>query len=303
MSEKYDLIIIGAGPAGMTAALYASRSGLKTCIVESGAPGGKLLKTFHIENYPGIKEMGGAELAMVMFDQALAFGAEYKAGEVVKVNKDKSVELLDGTILESNCVLLATGTKERMLNIPGEQENVGKGVSFCAVCDGALFRGKDVVVIGGGNSALEEAGFLTQFVNKLYIVIRRDQFRAEEKFQREVEENEKIEIIREHVPVEVLSDGKVTGIVLKNVKTQEMQTVECSGIFPYVGSDPISDCVKDLGVCNEHGYVIVDRNMETAVKGVYAAGDVVDKQLRQVVTAVGEGALVAQQAYKEVKEK
>lgn len=303
MSEKYDLIIIGAGPAGMTAALYASRSGLKTCIVESGAPGGKLLKTFHIENYPGIKEMGGAELAMVMFDQALAFGAEYKAGEVVKVNKDKSVELLDGTILESNCVLLATGTKERMLNIPGEQENVGKGVSFCAVCDGAFFRGKDVVVIGGGNSALEEAGFLTQFVNKLYIVIRRDQFRAEEKFQREVEENEKIEIIREHVPIEVLSDGKVTGIVLKNVKTGKIQTVDCSGIFPYVGSDPISDCVKDLGVCNEHGYVIVDRNMETAVKGVYAAGDVVDKQLRQVVTAVGEGALVAQQAYKEVKEK
>ncbi len=303
MSEKYDLIMIGAGPAGMTAALYASRSGLKTCIVESGAPGGKLLKTFHIENYPGIKEMGGAELAMVMFDQALAFGAEYKAGEVVKVNKDKSVELLDGTILESNCVLLATGTKERMLNIPGEQENVGKGVSFCAVCDGAFFRGKDVVVIGGGNSALEEAGFLTQFVNKLYIVIRRDQFRAEEKFQREVEENEKIEIIREHVPLEVLSDGKVTGIVLKNVKTGKTQTVDCSGIFPYVGSDPISDCVKDLGVCNEHGYVIVDRNMETAVKGVYAAGDVVDKQLRQVVTAVGEGALVAQQAYKEVKEK
>lgn len=303
MNEKYDLIIIGAGPAGMTAALYASRSGLKTCIVESGAPGGKLLKTFHIENYPGIKEMGGAELAMVMFDQALAFGAEYKAGEVVKVNKDKSVELLDGTILESNCVLLATGTKERMLNIPGEQENVGKGVSFCAVCDGAFFRGKDVVVIGGGNSALEEAGFLTQFVNKLYIVIRRDQFRAEEKFQREVEENEKIEIIREHVPIEVLSDGKVTGIVLKNVKTGKTQTVDCSGIFPYVGSDPISDCVKDLGVCNEHGYVIVDRNMETAVKGVYAAGDVVDKQLRQVVTAVGEGALVAQQAYKEVKEK
>lgn len=303
MSEKYDLIIIGAGPAGMTAALYASRSGLKTCIVESGAPGGKLLKTFHIENYPGIKEMGGAELAMVMFDQALAFGAEYKAGEVVKVNKDKSVELLDGTILESNCVLLATGTKERMLNIPGEQENVGKGVSFCAVCDGAFFRGKDVVVIGGGNSALEEAGFLTQFVNMLYIVIRRDQFRAEEKFQREVEENEKIEIIREHVPLEVLSDGKVTGIVLKNVKTGKTQTVDCSGIFPYVGSDPISDCVKDLGVCNEHGYVIVDRNMETAVKGVYAAGDVVDKQLRQVVTAVGEGALVAQQAYKEVKEK
>ncbi|WP_300738239.1 NAD(P)/FAD-dependent oxidoreductase [uncultured Dubosiella sp.] len=303
MSDKFDLIIIGAGPAGMTAALYASRSGLKTCIVESGAPGGKLLKTFHIENYPGIKEMGGAELAMVMFDQALAFGAEYKAGEVVKVNKDKSVELLDGTILESNCVLLATGTKERMLNIPGEQENVGKGVSFCAVCDGAFFRGKDVVVIGGGNSALEEAGFLTQFVNKLYIVIRRDQFRAEEKFQREVEENEKIEIIREHVPLEVLSDGKVTGIVLKNVKTGKTQTVDCSGIFPYVGSDPISDCVKDLGVCNEHGYVIVDRNMETAVKGVYAAGDVVDKQLRQVVTAVGEGALVAQQAYKEVKEK
>ena len=225
MSERYDLAIIGAGPAGMAASLYASRSGLKTCLIENGAPGGKLLKTYHIENYPGIKEMGGAELAMVMFDQALGFGAEYKAGDVVKVDEDKTIHMADGSRVEADCVLLATGTKERMLNIPGEQENVGKGVSFCAVCDGAFFRDKDVVVIGGGNSALEESVFLTQFVRKLYIVIRRDQFRAEEKFQREVEANDKIEIIREHIPVQVLSDGKVTGIVLQNVKTGEQQTI------------------------------------------------------------------------------
>ncbi len=303
MSEIYDLAIIGAGPAGMAAALYASRSGLKTCMIESGAPGGKLLKTYHIENYPGVKGVGGAELATNMLDQALEFGTEYIAGEVVKVDEDKTLHLADGSTIKAQCVLLATGTKERMLNIPGEKENVGKGVSFCAVCDGAFFRGKDIVVIGGGNSALEESVFLTQFARKIYIVIRRDEFRAEKKFQREVEENDKIEVIKESVPVEVLSDGKVTGIVIQNVKTQEKQTIECSGIFPYVGSDPISDCVKGLGVCNDHGYVKVDRNMETKIDGLFAAGDVVDKQLPQVVTAVGDGALVAQQAFKKVKEK
>ncbi len=302
MKKEYEFVIVGAGPAGMSAALYASRAGLDTCIIEAGAPGGKLLKTYHIENYPGIKEMGGAELAMTMFDQALAFGADYVAGEVEKVDEDKTIHLKDGNTIKAKVVLFATGTKERMMNIPGEQEGIGKGVSYCAVCDGAFFRGRDVVVIGGGNSALEESIYLTQFVNKIYIVIRRDQFRAESKLQYDVEHNDKIEIIREHLPVKVLFDEIVKGIVIKNVKTGEEKTIECAGIFPYIGSDTLSEAVKDLGVTNEHGYVMVDRDMETSVKNLYAAGDIVDKQLRQVVTATGEGALVGQMAFRRVRE-
>lgn len=302
MSKEYDFVIVGAGPAGMSAALYGSRAGLSTCIVELGAPGGKLLKTYHIENYPGIKEMGGAELAMTMFDQALSFGADYIAGDVERIDEDKTVHLKDGTEIKAKAVLLATGTKERMMNIPGEEKNTGKGVSYCAVCDGAFFRGRDVVVIGGGNSALEEAVYLTQFVHKIYLVIRRDQFRAEKKLVYDVEHNDKIEIIRDSIPVEVLSDELVKGLIIRNVKTGEERVLDCAGIFPYIGSTPLSDAVKDLGVTNEHGYVLVNRDMETAVKNLYAAGDVVDKQLRQVVTAAGEGALVAQMAFRRIKE-
>lgn len=301
MERQVDLVVIGAGPAGLSAALYASRAGLKTIILESGAPGGKLIKTHQISNYPGVKTLAGTDLAMSMLEQATSFGAMYEYGDVEKVDADKRVYLNDGTIIESKAIVVATGTKERLLNIPGEQENIGRGVSFCAVCDGAFFKDKDIVVIGGGNSALEESLYLTTFAKSVTIVIRRDVFRAEKQIQEQIEANEKIHIIKKHIPKEILSEnGKVSGILLENVDTKETMTLDCQGIFPYVGQDPMSQCLEGLDVLDEKGYVIVDESMQTAIKGIYAAGDVRQKELRQVVTAANDGAIAAQHAFHEI---
>ena len=302
MERQYDLVIIGSGPAGLSAALYGSRAGLKTLILESGAPGGKLIKTNKISNYPGVKTMEGTQLAMDMFEQATSFNAEYAYGEVNKIDEDKNVYLNDGTSIHGESIILATGTKERLLNIPGEKENLGHGVSFCAVCDGAFFRDKDVVVIGGGNSALEESIYLAGLARSVTIVIRRDVFRAEQHIQKQIEENANIRVIKKHIPTQILSsEGKVSGIELENVDTHEKQVVECSGIFPYVGQDPNTACVEDLGILNERGYVIVDKNSQTKIAGIYASGDVIEKELRQVVTACNDGAIAAQHAFHRIK--
>lgn len=302
MERQYDLVIVGAGPAGLSAALYGSRAGLKTLILENGAPGGKLIKTNKISNYPGIKDIEGTQLAMDMFEQATSFQAEYAYGEVNKIDENKNVYLNDGNVVKGEAVILATGTKERLLNIPGEDENLGHGVSFCAVCDGAFFRDKEVVVIGGGNSALEESIYLAGLARSVTIVIRRDVFRAEEHIQKQIEENAKIHVIKKHIPVQILcSEGKVSGIELENVDTHEKQVIECSGIFPYVGQDPNTDCVQDLGILNERGYVLVDDDRQTKIPGIYAAGDVIDKNLRQVITACNDGAIAAQHAFHKIK--
>ena len=301
MERQYDLVIIGAGPAGMAASVYGSRAGLKTLLLDNGAPGGKLIKTHKISNYPGVKELSGVELATSMFEQSTSFGAEYAYGDVEKVDADKKVTLSDGTIIEAKAVIVATGTKERLLKIPGEQENIGRGVSFCAVCDGAFFKNKDVVVIGGGNSALEESLFLTQFANKVTIVIRRDVFRAEKKIQEQIQSNDKIEVIVKHIPKEILAEnGKVSGIVFENVETKELMTLSCQGIFPYVGQDPNTVCLEGLGVLDDKGYVIVDDSCQTKIPGLYAAGDVIQKELRQVVTATNDGAIAAQHAFHQI---
>ena len=300
MERQYDLVIVGAGPAGLSAALYGSRAGLKTLILENGAPGGKLIKTNKISNYPGIKDIEGTQLAMDMFEQATSFQAEYAYGEVNKIDENKYLN--DGNVVKGEAVILATGTKERLLNIPGENENLGHGVSFCAVCDGAFFRDKEVVVIGGGNSALEESIYLAGLARSVTIVIRRDVFRAEEHIQKQIEENAKIHVIKKHIPVQILSsEGKVSGIELENVDTHEKQVIECSGIFPYVGQDPNTDCVQDLGILNERGYVLVDDDRHTKIPGIYAAGDVIDKNLRQVITACNDGAIAAQHAFHKIK--
>lgn len=300
MERYFDLVIVGAGPAGCTASLYASRAGLSTLLLDNGAPGGKLVKTYEIANYPGVGASSGVDLAMKMFEQATSFGAVYEYGDVIEITKDKVVKLSDGQEIQAKAVLIATGTKERLLNIPGEQENIGRGVSFCAVCDGAFFKDKDVVVIGGGNSALEESLYLTKFAN-VTIVIRRDVFRAEKNIQEQVESNDRIKIITKHIPKQILSEnGKVCGIVLENVDTRETQTLSCSGIFPYIGQDPMTQSIQNLGICDDRGYVIVDKNMETSIKGIYAAGDVIQKDLRQVVTATNDGAIAAQHVFHEL---
>ena len=286
MERSYDLIIIGAGPGGMTAAIYGSRAGLSTLILEMGAPGGKLIKTNEISNWPGIQKVNGAELASQMFAHATSFGAEYAYGEVTSIQVDgdeKRVVCSDGTIYTGKAVIIASGTVERMLGIPGEAENVGRGVSYC-------------------NSALEEALYLTQFAKKVTIVIRRDVFRAEAHVQQQVEQNERITIIRRHVPKQILDDGnRVIGLVIEDVESKETTTLPVAGVFPYVGADPAVSFLNGLDICDERGYLLVDEHNETKIKGIYGVGDVVAKPLRQVVTAAGDGANAAQHAFHAIK--
>ncbi len=304
MDIQYDVIIIGAGPAGMTAAVYATRAGLKTAMLEKSAPGGKMIKTFEIQNWPGIKEINGADLAYSMFEHSTHFGAEYLYGDVsyIKEGKIKEVHCEDGTVYTTRAIIIATGTIERLLNIPGEETYTGKGVSYCAVCDGAFFKNQIVTVIGGGNGALEESLYLTQFASQVNIVIRRDVFRAEPHIQNLIESNEKINIIRKHIPIEILAeDNKVSALVLENVDTKEKNTINTKAVFPYIGADPCTTFVKDLDILDEKGYIIVNEDMQTSIKGIYGAGDVTKKTLRQVVTATSDGAIAAQQAFHYIK--
>ena len=305
MDAQYDVVILGAGPAGMSAAVYASRAGLKTAMLEKGAPGGKLVKTNEISNYPGFVTSGGPELALKMFEHSTSFGAEYLYGDVTKLNdlgEIKEIELMDGSTVTAKAVIIATGRDEKLLNVPGEQRYTGQGVSYCAVCDGAFFKDEEVAVIGGGNSALEEAMYLTQFAKKVYIVIRRDVFRADEIVQQQLAENDKIEVIRKHVPVEVTGEnGKVCGIVLKNVETEEKMTLNVKAVFPYIGQDPGTSFVAHLDILDTQRYILTDEHMATKVPGIYAAGDVVAKTLRQVVTATSDGAIAAQSVFHYLK--
>lgn len=306
MDKRYELIIVGGGPAGMTAAVYASRAGLKTLMIEGSAPGGKLIKTAEISNWPGITEINGADLAFKMFEHSTAFGAEADFKEVIKVDKledDIIVECADNDRLISKAVIIATGTKERLLNIPNEERLTGKGVSYCAVCDGAFFRDKIVTVVGGGNSALEESLYLTTFAKKIYLIIRRDVFRGDELAQQKVINNPKIEIIRKHIPINIIDkDGRVNALEIEHVETKKKTIIETDGIFPYIGADPITSMVKHLPILDKDGYMIVDDHMMTSVRGIFGAGDVNFKYLRQVVTAAADGAIAAQAVFHLVRE-
>ena len=293
-----DLIIIGAGPAGLSACLYASRAGLNVLMLDSGAPGGKLNVSAEIENWPGQKKKTGPELAYEMYEHALSFGGQQAFGEVIKIidHEDyKEVVTTDNTY-QAKAVLIATGTKERKMQIPMEDELTGHGVSYCAVCDGPFFKDEEVAVIGGGNSALEEAIYLTKFVSKVHLIVRRDVFRADKIIQNHVYANEKIEIHFLKKPHHLIEkDGKVDKLALEDSKTGEISELAVKGVFPFVGLDPITNFVSDLGICDEHGYIITDETMKTKVPGIYAAGDVRQKVLRQVVTATNDGAIVGQQ--------
>jgi len=293
-----DLIIIGAGPAGLSASLYATRAGAEVLMLDAGAPGGKLNVSAEIENWPGQKKKTGPELAYEMYEHALSFGGEQAYGEVTKVidyGDYKEVITTDQSY-EAKNVLIATGTKERKMGIPMEEELTGHGVSYCAVCDGPFFKGDEVAVVGGGNSALEEAIYLTKFAKKVHLIVRRDVFRADKIIQDHVQANDKIEIHFLKKPHHLIAkDNKVAAIALEDSKTGEVSELAVKGVFPFVGLDPITDFVKDLGITDERGYIITNELMETSVKGIYAAGDVRQKVLRQVVTATNDGAIVGQQ--------
>lgn len=267
-------------------------------MLDAGAPGGKLNVSAEIENWPGQKKKTGPELAYEMYEHALSFGGEQAYGEVTKVidyGDYKEVITTDQSY-EAKNVLIATGTKERKMGIPMEEELTGHGVSYCAVCDGPFFKGDEVAVVGGGNSALEEAIYLTKFAKKVHLIVRRDVFRADKIIQDHVQANDKIEIHFLKKPHHLIAkDNKVAAIALEDSKTGEVSELAVKGVFPFVGLDPITDFVKGLGITDERGYIITNELMETSVKGIYAAGDVRQKVLRQVVTATNDGAIVGQQ--------
>jgi len=296
MNKIYDVIIIGGGPAGLTAAIYASRANLSVLTIEAEVNGGKLSKTYEIENYPGISNISGLQLADQLTNHSKQFGAELISGNVKQIideNETKKVILSNDSEYSARAIIIATGTKERPLDLPRADEFTGRGISYCAVCDGFFYRNKDLVIVGGGNSALEESLYLSSIANHISIIVRRDVLRADATVVDKVNKNEKIEIIYKHLPEElIIEDNMIKGMKIKNVDTGEIKEIPCSGIFPYIGADPCTSFV-DKAILNEAGYIIVDNNMATAIEGIYAAGDCTVKDLRQVVTACNDGAIAA----------
>ena len=300
----YDTIIIGAGPAGMTAALYAARSNLKVALIEGGLPGGQMNNTSDIENYPGYANISGPELAEKMFEPLENLGVEHLYGfvEAVEDHGDVKKVITDDEEFETRTVIVATGSKHRLLGVPGEEELNSRGVSYCAVCDGAFFRDQDLLVVGGGDSAVEEAIFLTQFAKSVTIVHRRDELRAQKVLQDRAFANEKINFIWDSVVKEIKGENRVESVVIENVKTGQVTEQAFGGVFIYVGLDPVSDFVQELQIRDQAGWIVTDDHMKTSVAGVFAVGDVRQKDLRQVTTAVGDGAIAGQEAYKYIIE-
>lgn len=301
----YDTLIIGSGPAGMTAALYAARSNLKVGIIEQGAPGGQMNNTSEIENYPGYEHISGPELSMKMYEPLEKFNVEHIYGIVQSIENDGLIKrvVTEDETFEAKTVILATGAKYRLLDVPGEEEYTSRGVSYCAVCDGAFFRNQDLLVVGGGDSAVEEAIYLTQFAKSVTIIHRRDELRAQKILQDRAFANEKIKFIWDSVVKEIKGgDVKVSGVTVENVKTGEISNHEFGGIFIYVGMNPVSNMVTGLGITDEAGWILTNNKMETSQSGIYAIGDVRQKDLRQIATAVGEGAIAGQGVYHYITE-
>ncbi|PFA21581.1 thioredoxin-disulfide reductase [Bacillus cereus] len=301
----YDVIIIGAGPAGMTAAVYTSRANLSTLMLERGIPGGQMANTEDVENYPGYESILGPDLSNKMFEHAKKFGAEYAYGDVKEVIDGKEYKTIVAGKKEykTRAIIVASGAEYKKVGVPGEKELGGRGVSYCAVCDGAFFKGKELVVVGGGDSAVEEGVYLTRFASKVTIVHRRDALRAQKILQDRAFQNEKVDFIWNHTVKEINEEnGKVGSVTLVDVNSGEEQEFKTDGVFIYVGMLPLSKPFTELGITNENGYIETNERMETKVPGIFAAGDVREKMLRQIVTATGDGSIAAQSAQHYVEE-
>ncbi len=300
MAKKYDVIVIGAGPGGLTAGLYASRANLSVLILDRGIYGGQMNNTAEVENYPGFKSILGPDLAEKMYQGATQFGAEYAYGSVekVEVNGDLKQVITDSETYEAPVVIIATGSQYRKLGVKGEAEYAGRGVSYCAVCDGAFFKDQPLAVIGGGDSAVEEGGYLAKLASNVNIIHRRDQLRAQKILQERAFANDKIDFTWDTVVTKINGDGqKVTSVSTHNKKTGEDGELKVNGVFIYVGVIPLSEPFKELGITDEQGWIKTDELMQTSLPGVYAIGDVRAKELRQITTAVGDGSIAGQQAF------
>lgn len=299
--DMYDIVIIGGGPAGLTAGIYACRAGWKTLVIEKGAIGGQAAITDRIENYPGFTEgISGPELMNNFYNQAVHFGCEMKIAEVSGLRKAQlqagekpliTVETTDGQV-QGKAVLVAAGAQARELGIKGEKEFRGRGVSYCATCDGFFFRNKKVAVIGGGDAAVKEALFLAKLAREVVVIHRRDTFRADKYLSEQVKATPNIKIYWDTVAEEIVGEKIITSIILRNVKTLETITEAVDGIFVYVGRKPNTDFLGDAYPKSTQGYLLTDESLQTAIPGVFAIGDCREKQVRQVATAVGDGASV-----------
>ena len=300
MAEVYDLAIVGGGPAGLTAYLYAARARLNTVLIEKLSPGGQVLVTDFVENYPGFPDgLPGWELMDRFVAHVKKLGLNQVRDEVTGLALEgelKRLLLASGKSLLSRAVIIATGAKPNQLGVPGEKELLGKGVSYCATCDGPFFRDQVVAVVGGGNTAVQEAIFLTKFARQVFLIHRRDKLRAQKILQERAFANEKITFVWDSVVAEILGREKVEAVKVKNRKTGEEKVLQVDGVFIFVGIKPQSDFVKGVLKLDEKGFIITDAEMRTEVPGVFAAGDVRSKACRQIVTAAGDGATAAYMA-------
>ena len=291
--QKEKVVIIGSGPAGLTAALYTARANLDPVVISGSQLGGQVAITYEVENYPGFPQgTSGPELVELMQKQAEKFGARLVIDEVSEVNLKGGTPFkikTYGETFEAEAVVVCTGASPKRLGVPGEDALIGKGVSFCATCDGFFFRGKDVVVVGGGDSALEEGLFLTRFANRVRVIHRRDQLRAGETLKRRALSHEKMSFLWDTVVDEIRGNGKVEAVRLRNVKTGEAEVAQTDGVFVFIGHYPNTDLFKGQLEMDPAGYLITDRRMMTNVAGVFAAGEVQDPVFRQVATSVGQG--------------
>ena len=299
MKHIYDIIIIGGGPGGYTAALYGARAGLDTLLLEKLAPGGQMAMTFQIDNYPGFEEgVNGFILGDKMKKGAERFGAQTKLAEVLSMKLEGEVKevVTKGETFYGRSVILATGASTKDLGVPGEKELVSRGVSYCAACDGMFYRGKTVVIVGGGNTAAADAIQLSRLCEKVYLVHRRDILRATRVYHKPLMEAENVEILWNSQVTELLQEGRLTGVKVKNKVTGQEQEIPCDGIFVSIGRQPATELVKGQVELDPAGYIVADESTRTNLPGVFAVGDVRTKSLRQVVTAVSDGAVAAHHA-------
>ena len=296
----WDIIIVGAGPAGLTAAIYALRANKKVLIFEAKTYGGQIVNAASIENYPGIEKISGFDYATNLYNQVKNLGAEFIFETVIRVDEDRSVTTNKGTY-QAKSIILATGAENRKLRIDREAELVGRGVSYCATCDGNFYKGRDVAVIGGGNTALEDAIYLSNIVNKVYLIHRREEFRADDKYVDEVKSKNNIELVLNSNVVKLNGDNRLESIVVEN-NDKSTKEIKVDGLFIAVGQEPKNEIFNNVVDLDEKGYIISEDGVHTKVKGIYIAGDSRQKMLRQLTTAVSDGAIAATTAIKEAKE-
>ena len=304
--KNYDIVIVGGGPGGLTAGLYGARAMRKTIVLEKGMPGGQIANTEEVEDYPGFEHISGFELATKMSNHAQKFGLEMVTEDVEEVyvdGTDRVARCSFGMLYRAKAIILSTGGSPVLLGVPGESEYTGKGVSYCAICDGAFFRNQVIAVVGGGDAAVEEAGFLTKFGSKVYVIHRRNELRAAKIVQKRAFANEKLEFIWDTIVESINgSDKQVTNLSLKNVKTGEKSTLEVGACFPFLGFVPNSNITREALRKDQGGYIITDHKMETSIKGVFACGDVRSQLVRQITNAVGDGTTAAVAAEKYIEE-